>query len=59
SRLDESSVAGHVRAMRSMVPRGGGSVWSVVEVAKLHLEHTPRWPPGITPPTAMPIDLLC
>jgi hypothetical protein len=27
----------------------GVSVWSVVEVAKLHLDHTPRWPPGITP----------
>jgi len=28
-------------------------VWSVVEVAKLHLDHTPRWPPGITPSTAL------
>jgi two-component system, LuxR family, response regulator FixJ len=27
----------------------GVSVWSVVEVAKLHLDHTPRWPPEITP----------
>lgn len=25
-----------------------GSVGLVVEVAKLHLDHTPRWPPGIT-----------
>jgi proteic killer suppression protein len=24
----------------------------VVEVAKLHLDHTPRWPPEITPLTA-------
>ena len=24
-------------------------MWSVVEVAKLHLDHTPRWPPEITP----------
>jgi hypothetical protein len=30
----------------------GVSVWSVVEVAKLHLDHTPRWPPEITPLTA-------
>ena len=27
-------------------------MWSVVEVAKLHLDHTPRWPPEITPLTA-------
>jgi hypothetical protein len=27
----------------------GVSVRSVVEVAKLHLDHTPRWPPRITP----------
>ena len=40
------------RALRSNAPRGGVSVWSVVEVAKLHLDHTPRWPPGITPLTA-------
>ena len=30
----------------------GVSVWFVVEVAKLHLDHTPRWPPEITPLTA-------
>ena len=30
----------------------GVSVGSVVEVAKLHLDHTPRWPPEITPLTA-------
>ena len=40
------------RALRSNAPRGGVSVWSMVEVAKLHLDHTPRWPPGITPLTA-------
>jgi transposase len=27
----------------------------MVEVAKLHLDHTPRWPPGITP--AAPVKL--
>ena len=31
----------------------GVSVWFVVEVAKLHLDHTPRWPPEITPKTAL------
>ena len=31
----------------------GVSVWVVVEVTKLHLDHTPRWPPGITPMTAL------
>jgi len=28
-------------------------VWFVVEVAKLHLDHTSRWPPEITPKTAL------
>ncbi len=27
----------------------GDSVWSRVEASKLHLDHTPRWPPEITP----------
>ena len=27
----------------------GDSVWSGVEASKLHLDHTPRWPPEITP----------
>ena len=58
------------RALRSNVPRGGVSGWFVVEVAKLHLDHTPPlsadlalpnrlpangWPPGITP--AAPVKL--
>jgi len=30
----------------------------VVEVAKLHLDPTPRWPPGITPPAATKLHQL-
>ena len=29
----------------------GVSVWFVGEVVKLHLDHTPRWPPEIRPVT--------
>ena len=46
------------RALRSNVPKGGVSVWSVVEVAKLHLDHTPQWPPGITPLKAQKLHHL-
>lgn len=28
------------------------------EVAKRHLEHTPRWPPRVTPPAAMKLHQL-
>ena len=31
----------------------GVSVRFVVEASKLHLDHTPRWPPRITPSTAL------
>ena len=36
----------------------GVSVRFVVEVAKLHLDHTPRWPTGITPPAAMELHQI-
>lgn len=40
-------------SVRSMVVLViGVSVWFVVEASKLHLDYTPRWPPGITPLTA-------
>jgi hypothetical protein len=41
-------------AVRSMfVLVIGVSMWFMVEVAKLHLDPTPRWPPRITPLVAM------
>lgn len=33
-------------------------MWSGVEVGKLHLDHTPRWPPRITPWTALKLHQL-
>jgi len=36
----------------------GVSMWSGVEVSKLHLDHTPRWPPRITPLTALKLHQL-
>ena len=36
----------------------GVSMWSGVEVGKLHLDHTPRWPPRITPWTALKLHQL-
>src|SRR6056297_2495610 len=34
----------------------GVSVWFVVEASKLHLDHTPRWPPRPTPAAPMKLD---
>lgn len=36
----------------------GFSGWSVVEVAKFHLDHTSRWPSAIKPSPAMTLHHL-
>ncbi|MCC5974899.1 MAG: hypothetical protein JJT81_12715 [Rubellimicrobium sp.] len=44
--------------MEWMADKSSFSARSVVEVTKLHLDHTPRWSPGITPPTAVQLHQL-